>query len=87
MVSTVYSRTLLKAAQLAGGSQKLARHLRVPLADLQKWLGGSDAPPIAVFLKAVDLVLDETSPSGGSDPGDPPPGKDCAADGGSASAY
>jgi len=87
MVSTVYSRTLLKAAQLAGGPQKLARKLRVPIADLHKWLGGSDAPPIAVFLKAVDLVLDETSASGGSDPGDPPAPQDCATAGGSSYPY
>ena len=68
MVSSVYSRTLQKAAQLAGGQKKLAHQLRVPLVELERWIGGKDAPPMATFLKAVDLVLDESSaPSGGSD--------------------
>lgn len=45
---------------MCGGQKKLARYLRVPLADLEKWLAGSDAPPMSAFLKAVDFVLDET---------------------------
>lgn len=87
MVSSVYSRTFQKAAQLAGGHKQLARHLRVPLAELEKWLGGKEAPPMASFLKAVDLVLEETrAPSGGSEPADPPAPRDCAEAGGSLSA-
>ena len=79
MVHSVYSRTFQKAAELAGGQKKLARHLRVPLAELEKWIAGGGTPPMATFLKAIDLVLDETSrPSGGSEPGDPPPSRDCA---------
>jgi len=79
MSASVYSRTLQKAAELAGGQKKLAHVLRVPLADLQKWIADKDEPPMAIFLKAVDLVLDETSPSGASEPGDPPSPRDCAA--------
>ena len=78
MVSSVYSRTMQKAAQLAGGDKKLARYLRVPLADLQNWIAGRDTPPTQTFLKAVDLVLEQTGSSAGSDPGDPPPPQDCA---------
>ena len=67
MTSSVYSRTFQKAAQVAGGHKQLARHLRVPLADLEKWMAGREAPPTATFLKAVDLVLDETAePSSGT---------------------
>jgi hypothetical protein len=73
MTSSVYSRTFEKAAQLAGGHQKLARHLRVPLGELESWIAGRTAPPTATFLKAVDLVLDETAaPSAASEPADPP---------------
>ena len=79
MVTSVYSRTMQKAAQLAGGEKKLARYLRVPMADLLKWMAGQDTPPTQVFLKAVDLVLEETSPAAGAEPGDPPPPNDCAA--------
>jgi hypothetical protein len=83
MSNSVYSRTMQKAAQLAGGEKQLARHLRVPLADLQKWIAGKDTPPTAHFLKAIDLVLDETSTgAAGSEPGEPPAPKDCAAVGG-----
>jgi hypothetical protein len=84
MISSVYSRTFQKAAQLVGGQKKLARHLRVPLAELEKWITGGEAPPTATFLKAVDLVLDETAaPSAGSEPADPPAPRDCASMGGS----
>jgi hypothetical protein len=83
MANSVYSRTMQKAAQLAGGEKQLARYLRVPLADLQKWIAGKDTPPTPHFLKAIDLVLDETSPAAGSEPGDPPAPNDCASVGGS----
>jgi len=79
MISSVYSRTFQKAAQLAGGQKKLARHLRVPLAELEKWIAGTAAPPMASFLKAVDLVLEETNGPAASDAADPPTPKDCAA--------
>ncbi len=83
MTSSVYSRTFQKAAQLAGGQKKLARQLRVPLGELEKWIAGREVPPTATFLKAVDLVLDETAPSAASEPADPPAPHDCASMGGS----
>ena len=80
MPASVYSRTLQKAAELSGGQRRLARLLRVPLADLEKWIADKDEPPTAIFLKAVDLVLDETaSPGSGSEPADSSP-RDCAPD-------
>ena len=60
MVDKVYARTLQKAAELSGGQKQLARMLRVPLAELEKWIAGEAAPPMSVFLKAIDFVLDET---------------------------
>jgi hypothetical protein len=87
MASKVMSRTFQKAAELAGGQKNLARRLRVPLAELQKWIAGGGEPPMAIFLKAVDLVLDETPyPSAGSEPDDPAPPRDCATGGDSPSA-
>ena len=82
MSSSVYSRTFQKAAQLAGGNKKLARYLRVPLADLENWIAGKGVPPTASFLKAVDYVLDETSSPPAAEAGDPPAPQDCAAVGG-----
>jgi hypothetical protein len=83
MVSSVYSRTFQKAAQLAGGTKALSRRLRVPIAELEKWIAGKEAPPMASFLKAVDLVLERTEPAAGSEPADPAPPRDCASLGGS----
>jgi hypothetical protein len=55
---SVYSNTLRQAGVILGGDQQLARHLRVPLADLQYWLAGKEEPPRQVFLRAVDVVLE-----------------------------
>jgi hypothetical protein len=60
MPSNVYVRTLQKAAELIGGRKALARHLQVPLAELEAWISGPAEPPMGIFLKAVDLVLEET---------------------------
>ena len=60
MPSNVYVRTLHKAAELMGSRKALARHLRVPLADLEKWMSGAEVPPTGVFLQVVDVVLEGT---------------------------
>jgi hypothetical protein len=79
MVDRVYSRTFQKAAELLGDRKALARELQVPMADLEKWIAGSAKPPMQVFLRAIDLVLDETAPQGGlSEPPDGAPSRDCA---------
>ena len=79
VASSVYSRTLQKAADLAGGRARLARALRVPARDIDRWIADEAKPPLNVFLRAVDLVIDETGPSpGSSDPGDAPPRSDCS---------
>ena len=56
---TVYTRVLHRACQLAGGVEKLAVRLRVPIPTLYRWLEGEAEPPAPVFLKAVDIVLPE----------------------------
>ena len=79
MPASVYSRTLQKATELTGGQKKLARLLRVPLSELENWIADKDEPPMAIFLRAVDLVLDETgAPAAGSEPGEPSAPKACA---------
>jgi len=84
VVDPVYSKTFIKAAELLGGEKALARELRAPVADLDKWIAGSAKPPLSVFLRVIDLVLDETAPQGGlSESSDPAAPHDCAADGSS----
>ena len=79
MASSVYSRTLQKAAELLGGRKKLARVLRIPMTDLEAWIADEAKPPLNVFLRVVDLIIDETgaAPESG-EPGDPPPRRDAA---------
>jgi hypothetical protein len=80
VVDPVYSKTFTKASELLGGEKALARELRVPVADLGKWIAGSAKPPLSLFLRVIDLVLDETSPQGGlSEPSDQSAPRDCAA--------
>jgi hypothetical protein len=81
MASSVYSRTLQKAAELIGGQAKLCRHLRVPAAELQKWIDDKAVPPIGIFLRVVDLIIEETLPPADSGPGEPPASRDCSSAG------
>ena len=79
MAQKVYARTFQKAAELAGGRRELARMLQVPEAEIEKWVAGSGVPPLPVFLKAIDFVLDETAPPAGlSEPPDSGAPRDCA---------
>ena len=81
MASKVMSRTFQKAAELVGGQKERARRLRVPQGELQKWIAGGGEPPMTIFLKAVDVVLDETpnpSSASGSEPDEPPPARESA---------
>ena len=83
-MSSVYARTLQKAADLIGGREKLARRLRVPVAELETWIAGGATPPISTFLRAVDLVIDETPVPAGAAASDDPaePGEREASGGG-----
>ena len=83
MPLSVHARTFRKAAELAGGLKQLSRELRLPMAELEKWIADREPPPMASFLKAVDFVLAETSSTGSAEPSDPPAAHDCAAEGGS----
>src|SRR4051812_33585292 len=57
---SIHARTLQKAAQLLGGDRALARYLKVPMPDLFVWMRpGAMSPPENVFLKAVDLVMND----------------------------
>ncbi|MFN2643958.1 MAG: hypothetical protein ABR570_03130 [Burkholderiales bacterium] len=52
----LYLRTLQRAAQIAGGEQALAVHLKVTPSHLSLWLKGLERPTTEAFLRAVDLV-------------------------------
>lgn len=77
VTASIYSRALAKAAELVGGRAELAAVLHVAQADVDRWIADADKPPREVFLRVVDIILDETS-GGGNDTPDPPRGRNAA---------
>lgn len=75
---SVYSRALLKAAELLGGRAELAQVLQVSQAELERWVADEQKPPREIFLRVVDIILDETSPAGPDDTSETPRGRDAA---------
>ena len=73
MAASVQSRALRKAAELVGGNSRLAKILGVKPLEIEKWLAADDAIPRDVFLRIVDLILDETAPPSATDEGGEPP--------------
>jgi hypothetical protein len=78
MVASVYSRALRKAAELLGGREKLSKVLHIPTADIDKWIADKGKPPREIFLRIVDLILDETGPANAGESQEPPPSRDAA---------
>jgi hypothetical protein len=73
--ASVYSRAVRKAAEMLGGRENLARALQVPLSEVEKWLLEQKKPPREVFLRVVDILIEDSA--GSDDPaGDPPSGRD-----------
>jgi transposase-like protein len=53
------SRTLYRAALIAGSVTLLARSLEVPEETLRRWIQGEEDPAPAAFLAALEFVLAE----------------------------
>ena len=59
----VHVRTLARAMLIAGSVEVLALRLGVDPVALGVWLRGERKPPVQVFLRAVDIVVaDSTRP-------------------------
>lgn len=54
-----YRAALVRAAELVGGVRRLSDRLRVPMADLTRWLAGDGKPSISVFLQVIDVLIEE----------------------------
>ena len=78
MAASVYSRALRKAADLLGGREKLSKILQVPCADIDRWIADEAKPPREVFLRVVDLILDEGAPAADTGDKPEPPPRDAA---------
>lgn len=57
-MAELYVKTLQRAAEIVGGEQELALRLKVTPSHLALWLNGVEKPPGAIFLRAVDLVME-----------------------------
>jgi hypothetical protein len=72
-------RALQKAVELVGGRKRLAERLGVKAAEIENWTAGREAIPREIFLRVVDLIIDEITPSGdSSESGEPPPSRSSA---------
>ena len=58
MTNTVFSRALLRAAEVLGGTEELRAHLGVSARLLSLWMQGSVKPPDEVFLRVVDVLAE-----------------------------
>jgi len=76
--ASVYSRALKKAAELLGGREQLAKVLQVRAAQIDDWIADQGKPSREVFLRIVDLILDESRSGSDSDSQEPPPPRDAA---------
>ena len=54
--STPHTRTLQRASDTLGSSERLAILLDVPHAALVRWISGLEPAPHEVFVKALDIV-------------------------------
>lgn len=54
-----YRAALARAAGLLGGARELSHRLQVPMPDLTRWLAGEGKPAIDVFLRVVDILIEE----------------------------
>jgi hypothetical protein len=56
MADTLYTRALIRAAEIQGSTQALASLLRVPENTLLRWMAGRAQMPLAAFLKVIEIV-------------------------------
>lgn len=73
-----------RAAELLGGRDNLARTLQVPLADIERWLTGERKPSRELFLRVVDIIIDDGA-AGNDSAADSPAPRESAAPGRAAS--
>lgn len=64
------TETLLYAAAILGGTERLARFLNVSGTRLARWLAGEEPPPEQAYLDALDVLADGPPVN----PKDGPPG-------------
>src|SRR4051812_14249110 len=56
LADTLYTRALVRAAEIQGSTQALAGLLRVPENTLLRWMAGRAQMPLQAFLKTIELI-------------------------------
>jgi hypothetical protein len=56
MADTLYTRALVRAAEIHGSTQALASVLRVPENTLLRWMAGRAQMPLQAFFKVVEII-------------------------------
>ena len=56
LADTLYTRALVRAAEIQGSTQALASLLRVPENTLLRWMAGRAQMPLQAFLKTIELI-------------------------------
>ena len=59
MVADLYKRALARAAEILGGREKLAKHLRTDLQQLQRWSSAASRPPEHALQSLVRILRGE----------------------------
>lgn len=55
-----YARICVRAAELVGGEEELAKRLSVTRAELSQWCSGAGKPPAIVAIQLAQLLKSET---------------------------
>jgi len=58
-MSTLHSRAVQRAAEIAGGVAALAVYLKLSPVTVKAWINGVVEVPQEYFLKVVDIIVDE----------------------------
>ena len=64
---SVQARALHRASTAIGGLQALAAHLKVSDEHIREWMFDVGSPPNGVFLRVIDLLLDQPARQDGLD--------------------
>jgi hypothetical protein len=56
---SVQARALHRASAIVGGLLPLSRYLGVPDQAIREWMFDVGSPPNGLFLRVIELVLDE----------------------------
>lgn len=59
MADTLFTRALVRAAEIEGSTQALASLLHVPESTLLRWMVGRAQMPLQAFLRLIEIVSED----------------------------